>query len=87
MYGNPAVLASPLEETGTKLFIGRPATLTALKEPPDPHNSIHRLTHVIILARLKEKKPNSDDKHGFHHTGKKNRYNHNPANSLRVQSL
>lgn len=55
MYGNPAVLASPLEETGTKLFIDRPATLTALKEPPDPHNSIHRLTHVIILARLKEK--------------------------------
>lgn len=55
MYGNPAVLAAPLEEIGTKLFLDRPATLTALKEPPDPRNSIHRLTHVMILARLKEK--------------------------------
>lgn len=52
MYRNPAVLASPLEEIGTKLL---PATLTALKEPPDPHNSNHRLIHAMILARLKEK--------------------------------
>lgn len=55
MYGNPAVLASPLEEIGTKLFIDRPATLTALKEPPNPHNNNHRLIHVMILPRLKEK--------------------------------